>query len=140
MCTRNADSGRQAPVPPELEKTIHRKTFSGKDEIPPGTFRGGDEIPPGTFRGNVIYRTKDGRADYGFSVERQSDGSHRAYITSQPSYQGRDADGHSTHRLSEGGRPYVCWDRPLNSERDTLKVAAEWADRTQDYIRTGRTF
>jgi hypothetical protein len=115
-------------------------TFRGGDEVPPGTFRGGDEVPPGTFRGKVIYRTKDGQADYGFSIERQPSGNHRVYIDAQPSYRGRSSDGHSTHRYTEGGRNFVCWTEPVRSESEAKQVAAKWADSTQDYIKRGENF
>ncbi len=88
----------------------------------------------------TLYRTSDGAADYGFSFEEQPDGSWRAYIESQPSYRGRDTDPHSTHRLSDGSRRYVCWTTPLRSLEVAKRVAALWADKTQDYIRTGTTF
>jgi hypothetical protein len=87
----------------------------------------------------IYYRTKDGRADYGFSFEQKSDGNWKAYITSQPGYGPRDTSAHATHRLNDG-RPYVCWNQPLGSESDARKVAALWADMTQEYIRTGRPF
>ena len=87
----------------------------------------------------IYYRTKDGRADFGFSFERESDGTWRAYIQSMPDYGSRDTSLHTTHRLRSGGRYYVCWDSPLNSEREARSVAALWADLTQKYIRTGRT-
>jgi hypothetical protein len=86
------------------------------------------------------YRTRDGRADYRFSFERQSDGTWRAYILSQPSYGGRDTGAHPTHRLSDGGRKYVCWDRALRSAEEAQSVAAKWADATQKYIATGQRF
>ena len=112
----------------------------GQDWVPEGVFFGEDSVPPGTFHGSVLYRTKDGRADYGFSVERQGDGTYRAYITSQPSYSGRSEDPHPTHRNSDGSRKYVCWTHELQSEAEARQVAAKWADATQEYIRTGRRF
>lgn len=112
----------------------------GQDWVPEGVFFGPDEVPPGTFHSTVYYRTKDGRADYGFSVERQGNGTYRPYITSQPSYCGRADDAHSTHRLTDGGRQYVCWTHQLQSEAEAKQVAAKWADATQEYIRTGRGF
>ena len=87
----------------------------------------------------IYYRTKDGRTDYGFSFERQADGSWRAYIVSMPSYGLRETSLSVTHRLTDGGRYYVCWNQPLWSETDVRKVAALWADLTQVYIRTGKT-
>ena len=88
----------------------------------------------------VYYRTKDGRADYGFEVEQKSDGSWRPYITRQPSYRGRDTGAHPTHRLSDSKGKYVCWTKQLKSEQEARRVAAAWADKTQDYIRTARGF
>ncbi|NTW99429.1 MAG: hypothetical protein HGB35_05790 [Geobacteraceae bacterium] len=87
-----------------------------------------------------FYRTSDGLADYGFSFEKQADGIWRAYIDNQPSYQGRNTDAHSTHRLSDGARKYVCWTSPLRSLEEARQVAALWADKTQQYIRTGNSF
>lgn len=86
------------------------------------------------------YRTSDNSADYGFSFEEQSDRTWRAYIDEQPSYRGRATDAHSTHRLSDGSRKYVCWTRPLRSLDEAKQVAALWADKTQQYIRTGSGF
>lgn len=88
----------------------------------------------------IYYRTKDGQADYAFNVERQRDGTWRPYIERQPSYQGRTDDQHSTHRLSDSGRKYVCWNKPLHSEAEAKTVAALWADATQQYIRNGTAF
>ena len=116
-------------------------TFHGDDAVPPGTFHSEkDVVPPGTFHGTVYYRTQDGRADYGFSVERQGNGTYRPYITSQPGYAGRADDPHSTHRNSDGDRKYVCWTHALRSEGEAQQVAAKWADATQQYIGMGRKF
>ena len=86
------------------------------------------------------YRTSDGLADYQFSFEEQSNGTWKAYIEAQPSYQGRASDSHSTHRLADGNRKHICWDRPLKSLEEAKGVAAAWADKTQDYIKTGSKF
>lgn len=86
------------------------------------------------------YRTKDGRADYRFSYERQSDGTWRAYILNQPGYGGRDEGAHPTHRLSDGTRKYVCWSAPISTFEQAKKVSALWADATQGYIRSGKRF
>ncbi len=86
------------------------------------------------------YRTEDGSSDYGFSFEEQSNGTWKAYIERQPSYHGRPNDADSTHRLSDGSRKYVCWTKPLRSLEEAKQVAAKWADKTQEYIRTGHRF
>lgn len=87
----------------------------------------------------VYYRTKDGQADYGFSFEEQNDGSLRAYIESMPNYGSRSTSLHTTHRLPDGNRHYVCWNRELRNEEDLEKVVALWSDATQTYIKTGTT-
>lgn len=91
-------------------------------------------------KGVVYYRTRDGRADYGFSFQRQDDGSYRAYIRSQPDYGARDTSLHATHRLRDDRGYYVCWSGTLRTEAEARRVAALWADKTQEYIRTGRRF
>jgi hypothetical protein len=89
----------------------------------------------------IYYRTRDGRADYSFSIERQRNGTYRPYITAQPDYGRRSTGTHETHRLTgEGGRQYICWNRALWSEEEAKSVAALWADATQTYIRTGKRF
>lgn len=91
-------------------------------------------------RHQAYYRSRDGSADYSFSFEQQSDGTWRVYIEGQPSYGNRATDAHSTHRLSDSGRKYVCWTTDLNTLEDAKQVAALWADETQKYIRTGGGF
>ena len=86
----------------------------------------------------AFYRTRDGAADYRFSFEERSDGTWRAYIEWQPSYRGRGTGERATHRLSDGGRKYVCWTKPLRSLSEAKSVAATWADHTQRYIKTGK--
>ena len=87
----------------------------------------------------ISYRTRDGQADYRFSFQRQGDGLFRIYILSQPSYGSRDTSMHATHRLNDG-RLYICWAGAIRTTEQARWVAATWADSTQNYIRTGRTF
>lgn len=87
-----------------------------------------------------FYRTKDGKADYKFSFEQQRNGDYRSYIESSPSYGSLASDPHSTHRLTDGDRKYVCWTDKLRSEDEAKAVAAKWADATQEYIKTGKKF
>jgi hypothetical protein len=82
---------------------------------------------------------RDG-AEYKFSVEKLSKGTYRAYIESQPSYNGRADDSWTTHRMEHGGRQYVCWTKPLKTPEAAWRVAAKWADCTSRYIRTGKKF
>jgi len=87
------------------------------------------------------YRTRDGCADYKFRFERMSRKSWRVYIESQPSYNGRAEGDHATHRISTFWKgKYICWTTPLRSFEEAQQVSALWADKTQDYIRTGRRF
>lgn len=85
----------------------------------------------------IKYRTKDGLVDYEFSFEQLRNGEWRAYIVWQPSYQGRDTSAHKTHRLTDGSRKYVCWNRQLWTRHDLEQVVALWADKTQRYIKNG---
>jgi len=87
-----------------------------------------------------VYRTLDGLQDYTFSFERQSDGNWRVYITTQPGYNGRSSDAHTTHRLSSGDRKYICWSDPITGLEMAKQIAASWADATQAYIKTGTRF
>jgi hypothetical protein len=89
----------------------------------------------------IFYRTQDGRADYAFSIERQSNRSYRVYISGYPSYGERSADGTATHRLTDrAGRHFICWSQPIAHLPQARQVAAAWAEATQRYIRTGRRF
>ena len=86
----------------------------------------------------ATYTTSRGRT-YEFSFERQSDGSILPFIVRQPGYGSRETSSEATHRLYVGSRPYVCWTKPIRSEREALKVASGWAKRTDVYIDTGDT-
>ncbi len=95
--------------------------------------------PPGS-EPVVYYRTRDGRADYGFLFSRVSGGCYRIYIISHPPYGLRPTGMHATHRLSDGSRQYVCWSGMLRTEEEARRVAALWAEKTQTYIRYGLPF
>ncbi len=90
----------------------------------------------------AFYRTKDGCADYGFEFCTLPDGSFRAYITSQPSYQGRNESSHSTHRTFDHakGMQLIDWADPVPSLESIKAIASMWADCNQEYIRTGKHF
>ena len=87
----------------------------------------------------IPYRTNDGQDTFEFSVERAGSDL-RVYIVRQPGYNGRSADCHTTHRLSDGGRKYICWAGRLRSWGDAEDVASLWSERTQRYIRAGKRF
>ena len=85
----------------------------------------------------VSYRTKDGAANYCFSIERQRNGTFRAYLVLQP----RQSVNHVAHLLRDhDGRRFICWDRAVRTAAEARQVAAAWADSTQRYIRTGISF
>jgi hypothetical protein len=96
--------------------------------------------PNGDHAGIIYYRTRNGRSDYKFRIERAADGGYRAYILEHPRYGARGTDNHATHRLSDGRGYYVCWTQRLDTPEQARKVAAFWADKTEDYILKGRRF
>lgn len=87
----------------------------------------------------IPYRTNDGQDTFEFSVEKTG-GDLRIYIVRQPDYNGRARDCHTTHRLSDGRRKYICWAGRLRAWGDAEDVASLWSERTQRYIRTGKRF
>lgn len=88
----------------------------------------------------IYYRVESGRTDYGFSLEPQANGQWRIYITMQPSYGSQPTDCHSTHRLTDGGRQYICWQGAIPSEDAARGVAKLWAEKTERYILRGERF
>ena len=88
------------------------------------------------------YRTKDGEAYYKFSYH-QTDYGYEIDIHQQPSYQTRNKDLITTHRLpSNRDAEYsICVTLeyyPQNLE-DAQKLSMEWAELTHTYIKTGIT-
>ena len=62
------------------------------------------------------YRTQDGLADYGFSIEFQSDVGWRAYIIFEPFHQGHDDSLKPPYQSIGGdGRRYVDWSPKLDN-------------------------
>ncbi|AGX88736.1 hypothetical protein [Candidatus Symbiobacter mobilis] len=90
----------------------------------------------------LVYRTKSNAIDYKFQFVTTPNGTERAYIVSQPSYQGRPTDAHSTHRYYDSARDqhYICFD-PEPRSRDTIKkIASQWAENTESFRREGKRF
>jgi hypothetical protein len=89
------------------------------------------------------YRSRHIRHPFVFNLVKQPDGEVRIYIVDSPSYRSRQTDGHSTHRYQDqSNRYYVCVDhslRPTNFH-DARSWARYWADKTAQYMRTGRPF
>jgi hypothetical protein len=83
------------------------------------------------------YRTRDGLADYGFSIEFQSDVGWRAYIIFQLSPPGQDDSLQLPYQsVDHNGRRYVNWSAKIDSLGDAKTVAALWAELIQCYHRT----
>jgi hypothetical protein len=75
------------------------------------------------------YRTRDGLADYGFSIEFDPSVGWRVYIVFQPSYGDRDGSLQLPYQSTDGkGRHYVNWSPKLDSLGDAKTVAALWAE------------
>lgn len=89
----------------------------------------------------MYYRTRDGRADYRFSFERQADQSWRIYVTAMPPSATPRGDPGTVHLIRDDlGCYYVCWTDAIRTRAHALHVASTWADAMQRYIRTGRRF
>ena len=83
------------------------------------------------------YRTQDGLADYGFSIEFQPDGGWRVYIIFLPfSYDHDDSPQLPYQSIDHNGRRYVDWSSKLDSLGDAKKVAELWAELIHRYQRT----
>lgn len=82
-------------------------------------------------------RYQVGHLRFVFTFRELAPGSWRVYIDRQVDYGGRASDAHSTHRLSDGGRVYVCWSERIPTLGDAKRIAATWAECTAHYIATG---
>jgi hypothetical protein len=83
------------------------------------------------------YRTQDGLADYGFSIEFQSDVGWRAYIIFQLSHQDHDDSLLLPYQSPDRNeRCYVNWPARIDSLGEAKTVAALWAELTQRYQHT----
>ena len=71
----------------------------------------------------ILYRTRDGLADYGFSITRLRDGAYRAYIQRLPPYGDREASLGATHRGQDACGHYVD-SRPIWTPEAARGVAA----------------
>lgn len=83
------------------------------------------------------YRTQDGLADYGFSIEYQLDVGWRVYIIFEPFHQGHNDSLKLPYQSIDGDkRRYVDWSPKLDSLGEARTVAGLWAEVTQRYQRT----
>ncbi|MBP6237597.1 MAG: hypothetical protein KA536_15715 [Saprospiraceae bacterium] len=89
----------------------------------------------------AIYRTRDGLSYYHFQYVKVND-YYEIDITQQPSYDVRSSEQHIAHWLSSArGGKKICISsgkepRTLDAAR---KISIEWAELTNEYIKTGRT-
>ena len=87
------------------------------------------------------YTSRDG---YEFMFDLVWDGWRvKIRIVKQPSYESREIDGESTHRLGlDVDDPYVCVKAALSPTNvpDALSWMVYWAEKTSTYIRYGTKF
>jgi len=78
------------------------------------------------------YRTRDGLADYGFSIEFQPEEGWRVYVIFNPFYEDSGSL-RLPYEAIKNGRRYVDWRAKLDSLGDAKTVAALWAELVQRY-------
>jgi hypothetical protein len=82
------------------------------------------------------YRTRDGLADYGFSIEPQPDDGWRVYIIFRPFRQAMDDTSKLPYQsIDDIGRHYVDWPARLNSLGEAKTVAGLWVELVEPYRR-----
>ena len=82
------------------------------------------------------YRTQDGLADFGFSIEFRPDRGWRVYIIFDSFHQRNNDSYKLPYQSVEDGRRYVDWSPKLGSLGEARTVAALWAELAQRYQRT----
>ena len=82
------------------------------------------------------YRTRDGLAEYGFSIDFEPARGWRVYIIFQPFRQEDDSLSLPYQAIDSNGRRYVDWPEKLDSLGDAKTVAGLWAEEAQRYHRT----
>lgn len=79
------------------------------------------------------YRTQDGHADYGFSIEFEPDKGWRIYIVFDPAQESEGNNTQLPYQAFDHGRRYVDWPPKLDNLGDARTVAALWAELAQRY-------
>jgi hypothetical protein len=80
------------------------------------------------------HRTRDGLADYGFSIEYESTRGWRVYTVFSPFQQGYDDSSRLPYQsIDNNGRCYVDWPDRIDSLGDAKTVAALWAELVHRY-------
>ena len=96
-------------------------------------------VGPVIYYGNSNHNASD--VEFRFKYVYKN-GSWRAYIIRQPSFNGRDEALTVTHRYRDidNNMYYVCWDTPIAQIKDMQNVSKFWADNILEYIATGKRF
>jgi hypothetical protein len=81
----------------------------------------------------MSYRTQDGLADYGFSIEFESSKGWQIYIVFEPFHAGNNNSHKLPYQSVEDGRRRVDWSSKLDSLGEAKTVAALWAELAQRY-------
>ncbi len=82
------------------------------------------------------YRTRDGLADYGFSIEFEPNVGWRVYIVFESFYGDHDDSLQLPYQSTDDkGRRYINWSPKLDSLGDAKTVAALWAELVHRYRR-----
>lgn len=84
----------------------------------------------------IFYRTRETGQDYEFDFVRLPH-TWQINILQQPSYAGRDTSASIIHRLGGPGNYFICWSTAIPSLGQAKTIAANWAEGTDRYIRTG---
>jgi hypothetical protein len=83
------------------------------------------------------YQTRDGLAEYGFSIDYEPGRGWRVYIVFQPFQPDNDNNLTLPYQATDDkGRRYVNWSEKLDSPGDARAVAALWAEMVQRHQRT----
>jgi hypothetical protein len=82
----------------------------------------------------MSYRTQDGLADYGFSIEFEPSKGWQIYIVFEPFRVGGNSH-NLPYQSVEDGRRRVDWSSKLDSLGEAKTVAALWAELAQRYQR-----
>lgn len=86
----------------------------------------------------MAYRTQDGLADYGFSIEFMPDVGWRIYIIFMPGHQSDNKSPQFPYQsIDRNGRHYVDWSARIDTLGEAKVVAELWAELTRHCQHTG---
>lgn len=86
---------------------------------------------------HVTYNYKGRSYSFAFEYTHSDADGYRAYIVTAPGYGGRSENLHSTHRLRDGSRYYICWSEKITTVAQMDAVAELWSKATVMYIANG---